>query len=109
MRGKQLRIYEVIAPHRNIPAYAGKTLGRFSWFPQGWEHPRVCGENTEILSPQNANPGTSPRMRGKLDPPEIGYDGSRNIPAYAGKTRLARAREDAAAEHPRVCGENLMK
>ena len=50
------------------------------------EHPRVCGENTPLSLPPLNNTGTSPRMRGKLQPRKIRPLHHRNIPAYAGKT-----------------------
>ena len=72
---------------RNIPAYAGKTLslldqlhhgfgtsprmrgkpiiGLWRW-NHGVEHPRVCGENIWAAPASWIEPGTSPRMRGKL-------------------------------------------
>ena len=46
-------------------------------------------------------------MRGKRPSPIGEAPQRRNIPAYAGKTKL-RMRFDAdEAEHPRVCGENI--
>ena len=50
--------------------------------------------------------GTSPRTRGKptvsITPPRS----ARNIPAHAGKTKTARDRRAASAEHPRARGKN---
>ena len=47
-------------------------------------------------------------MRGK-PPTTIFYTaGGRNIPAYAGKTMVSPHRVARYAEHPRVCGENVM-
>ena len=107
MRGKLPSFGQVPLPARNIPAYAGKTdRGRYSRIA-GEEHPRVCGENLGGLGDLVRGGGTSPRMRGKQlfqgDP----STGGRNIPAYAGKTRAACCGGKGAAEHPRVCGENL--
>ena len=72
---------------RDTPAYARKTA--VGWNRSGieWEHPRVCGENVNMVIDRAYCTGTPPRMRGK---PifllgvwwEIG-----NTPAYAGKTR----------------------
>ena len=86
MRGKPT-FYELGggAP-RNIPAYAGKT-----WI------------TVSILSWVR---GTSPRMRGKLQPKAVLMTSMRNIPAYAGKTRSALTPAETLTEHPRVCGEN---
>ena len=106
MRGKRALIGEVLRMARNIPAYAGKTLpGRLPPSAQR-EHPRVCGENYNARLQRVNREGTSPRMRGKLplDDGQVTLGG--NIPAYAGKTLVAAAPPCAAAEHPRVCGEN---
>ena len=127
MRGKHVPAISRARRIRNIPAYAGKTLGvdnriRSRWehprvcgengdarphqSPPGGEHPRVCGENFESIIEFHKILGTSPRMRGKrvLDSdPGTGYG---NIPAYAGKTRSIGVAALAAWEHPRVCGEN---
>ena len=106
--------------------YAGKTVYIGTVYDSTLEHPRVCGENWRSprhrSRPGGTSPrmrenlghatlsrvkgGTSPRMRGKpqADRSEV-YPG-RNIPAYAGKTPTHGLSPLAAAEHPRVCGEN---
>ena len=103
-RSKQARDTRV----RNIPAYAGKTCGYGRYFGRRSEHPRVCGENTTTVRVPPAANGTSPRMRGKPLPPRGAVFHARNIPAYAGKTTKLPAGIAFAAEHPRVCGENLL-
>ena len=45
-------------------------------------------------------------MRGKLKTVVPEGTGNRNIPAYAGKTRLQKILGGSNQEHPRVCGEN---
>ena len=86
MRGK----LGVARPHlwsrRNIPAYAGKTCHSKSTSVLLSEHPRVCGENDGFALPMRHTAGTSPRMRGKRTPQKLVCTGTRNIPAYAGKT-----------------------
>ena len=52
--------------------------------------------------------GSSPRVRGKLDPAAIDYALSRLIPACAGKTPLLIWQPRLGRAHPRVCGENSM-
>ena len=47
-------------------------------------------------------------MRGKHQSRVRGGTGKRNIPAYAGKTTTAGMVSMPAAEHPRVCGENVI-
>ena len=87
MRGKQSHTTRVSAPPRNIPAYAGKTIGQLVNDWDTAEHPRVCGENTLAISETYTSPGTSPRMRGKQRGERLYHPKQRNIPAYAGKTR----------------------
>ena len=109
MRGKRRRGRHSSASTRNIPAYAGKTC-----CPAGWgycrpEHPRVCGENALQTHTPRWGKGTSPRMRGKLRRRYPSRAGRRNIPAYAGKTVGVATNSNPDTEHPRVCGENIMK
>ena len=94
--------------HRNIPAYAGKTAKPACPLPAWPEHPRVCGENARLEADKQMYDGTSPRMRGKPAPIPTRGPIRRNIPAYAGKTTGFLPYLFFAAEHPRVCGENLV-
>ena len=83
-RGDRERPCEVL---RLIPACAGKTERGWKPFPHGRAHPRVCGENEDVIEERDRCAGSSPRVRGK---PLLTLPGS--------VTGLA---------HPRVCGENL--
>ena len=91
---------------RNIPAYAGKTFTTRCCLVTETEHPRVCGENAPWCRLHRACSGTSPRMRGKQGIMTPVVMPSRNIPAYAGKTRQIIDFNESETEHPRVCGEN---
>ena len=71
---------------RLIPACAGKTLKIASTAPVDWAHPRVCGENAQIIGGAVTALGSSPRVRGKLLNLETVTDESGLIPACAGKT-----------------------
>ena len=86
MRGKLQCWCGLVFGNRNIPAYAGKTTTTGENPAPFTEHPRVCGENTELNSGGDPVGGTSPRMRGKLIHLFLGALDGRNIPAYAGKT-----------------------
>ena len=68
MRGKRSCFHREAEPHRNIPAYAGKTACILWVIGVDPEHPRVCGENFALLCVCNSMRGTSPRMRGKHRP-----------------------------------------
>ena len=52
-------------------------------------------------------PGSSPRVRGKLQESATNAAHAGLIPACAGKTRSCFLREAWRAAHPRVCGENF--
>ncbi len=72
---------------RNIPAYAGRTWKRCSDRRRSWKHPRIRGENqVTFLSPSRL-PETSPHTRGEPSALRIPKFRTRNIPAYAGRTR----------------------
>ena len=90
-----------------IPAYAGNT--RRSRFCRRYarDHPRVCGEHADILSGGLSGAGSSPRMRGTLEPRFDGYDGQGIIPAYAGNTMPVSRSTVTSRDHPRVCGEHV--
>ncbi len=71
----------------NIPAYAGRTWKRCSDRRRSWKHPRIRGENqVTFLSPSRL-PETSPHTRGEPSALRIPKFRTRNIPAYAGRTR----------------------
>ena len=106
VRGKQACVWVGMIRSRLIPACAGKTstteCGK-SWIGA---HPRVCGENTTHLMLMMALPGSSPRVRGKLNPDRAPGRRLGLIPACAGKTIPAYEAISEDRAHPRVCGEN---
>ena len=85
MRGKEKGVTFLPNIPRITPAYAGKsTPDRLFLYHLG-DHPRVCGEKLPSLPSKVTQPGSPPRMRGKvkdalLDCPQRGI-----TPAYAGK------------------------
>ena len=87
------------------PAYAGKSKIRRKGRWQHRDHPRVCGEKTQIGQVVHPDWGSPPRMRGK----EVGVSGDGLqlgiTPAYAGKSPTAKQRGILRRDHPRVCGE----
>ena len=89
-----------------IPARAGKTSGAAPRNHRGTAHPRVCGENPNRLRASARIPGSSPRVRGKLELVQLPWPSSRLIPARAGKTRTRRGSRLRSGAHPRACGEN---
>ena len=99
-------------PHRhlgragNTPACAGKTWSPAPDSTNGWEHPRLRGENDQALNGSNVRSGTPPLARGNLAFPWAGMSMSRNTPACAGKTKNSLTNVGIKAEHPRLRGEN---
>ena len=90
------------------PACAGKTqLFRINHALPS-DHPRVCGENTARPSSAHQPNGSPPRVRGKRSTGTFTASFGRITPACAGKTRAGAEPAVAAADHPRVCGENRL-
>ena len=65
MRGKVSRLSQLMAETGITPAYAGKSKKNSVVVWPFWDHPRVCGEKTQISTPTGINTGSPPRMRGK--------------------------------------------
>ena len=77
---------------RLIPAWAGKTFQASTMAAHAAAHPRVGGENRASRKKPAYLDGSSPRGRGKrLQSLDLTID-RRLIPAWAGKTPLARRR-----------------
>ena len=68
-RGKRKKHCPETSKERNIPACAGKTSCGNLRFRLGKEHPRVRGENINYSLAASSKAGTSPRARGKPEPP----------------------------------------
>ena len=70
--------------------------------------PRVCGEKPQISHSLATEPGSPPRMRGKVinaiaEPVTLGI-----TPAYAGKRCMSLKPGLGDKDHPRVCGEKML-
>ena len=80
-------------PNRFIPACAGNANwnARSSCIPS--VHPRVCGERLSGTEIADVRTGSSPRVRGTPQPPFLGEDQRRFIPACAGNANDATADE----------------
>ena len=89
-----------------IPACAGKTILETALTIAFKAHPRVCGENPITTGVIFTLPGSSPRVRGKLDLVQNCVIVAGLIPACAGKTAPQRPHRNRRWAHPRVCGEN---
>ncbi len=88
-----------------IPAGAGSRHCRPPASRWRRDHPRGCGEQSELRPGKVVVPGPSPRVRGAgyagdlVDP----VDGT--IPAGAGSSALSSTSRTASRDHPRGCGE----
>ena len=90
---------------RFIPACAGNSRLQRAQATTGSVHPRVCGEQSLLVTFIPQTGGSSPRVRGTVEFSESVWSGARFIPACAGNSLEAAAIVDARAVHPRVCGE----
>ena len=106
MRGTPSGVVGFVYKAGIIPAYAGNTFSRFLGMPDGWDHPRVCGEHRLFSIRFLSYRGSSPRMRGTLGLPARHRYESGIIPAYAGNTMIHHAPLALSGDHPRVCGEH---
>ncbi len=89
-----------------IPASAGSTFRRTFRARRRWDHPRVCGEHSELADFAAHTPGSSPRLRGAPRPARHLPHMRGIIPASAGSTSLYVPRQAEFRDHPRVCGEH---
>ena len=87
-----------------IPACAGQTPEIWAGQNRAWAHPRVCGADNYRDQAGTVHPGSSPRVRGRLNAHPKHWWTSRLIPACAGQTRRFRGRLRVRWAHPRVCG-----
>ena len=90
------------------PAYAGKTFIAPQSLLQGWDHPRIRGENEKLSNVSVCHSGSPPHTRGKRfyamnDFLLIGI-----TPAYAGKTEMGLTLRPVCRDHPRIRGENCL-
>ena len=87
MRGRRLRSLLRIRRHGNSPVYARRTARSMRSWSLMWEHPRVCGADTQGLAYIYGIEGASPRMRGSLHAIELVPVDEGYIPTCVGQTR----------------------
>ena len=69
-------------------------------------HPRECGDDLARRHPMAGQPGSPPRMRGRLSNPSQRIRINRLTPANAGTTSTAYEAYPGSAAHPRECGDD---
>ena len=106
VRGKHFAVLCDHFEQRITPACAGKTRRTSTRFSGAPDHPRVCGENFDMIVVDELSSGSPPRVRGKRHLRAALAASMRITPACAGKTRRGKLRHRFIADHPRVCGEN---
>ena len=109
MRGKRTAHPAPTGAGRITPADAGKTHRCGSAHRGGRDHPRGCGENFSAFARKNRSGGSPPRMRGKRQTRRRIFRHSGITPADAGKTLGSRSTCPTVKDHPRGCGENIVK
>ena len=109
MRGKDFFVFWCKKCVRITPAHAGKRRGG-RYEVQGYrDHPRPCGEKLMQLARPKASQGSPPPMRGKVEVKTRAAVAGRITPAHAGKRRRSRCDLSKSRDHPRPCGEKLMR
>ena len=91
MRGKDPVLVVFSLFFRITPAYAGKRPRLPAGRKRSEDHPRVCGEKSNLRRTVSCRLGSPPRMRGKGRNVRRALPGVGITPAYAGK-RLKRSR-----------------
>ena len=89
------------------PACAGNTTEKPLMYWSLWDHPRLCGEYSAILSRSPWIVGSPPLTRGIPDRIFFPYAQRRITPAYAGNTFCMCAALFWYMNHPRLRGEYL--
>ena len=109
MRGKaSVRCYRRYA-YRITPAYAGKRLTKIFQVAISGDHPRLCGEKRLFSVLLAYHKGSPPPMRGKGDADGVTVFACRITPAYAGKSSENSERVGSEWDHPRLCGEKIVR
>ena len=109
MRGKHETELARHDRHGITPADAGKTFFVCRTTVLHEDHPRGCGENSALVTIVMLLLGSPPRMRGKQLRFGLWCPATRITPADAGKTCVAAQARVIHRDHPRGCGENLLK
>ena len=91
------------------PACAGKRRLRHPKTAPFRDHPRICGE--KMMSPARSQGcmGSPPHVRGKVSCMTYGGGHTGITPACAGKSVMLSYPMSGDADHPRMCGEKLLR
>ena len=109
VRGKVLSIPAAGGFAGITPACAGKRKYSIRLYELIWDHPRVCGEKYGVSPIDSDIGGSPPRVRGKGADHPCAEGGARITPACAGKSVCVECVAPERKDHPRVCGEKLLR
>ena len=109
MRGKLLLSSALAVGQRITPAGAGKTRACYPKARSFKDHPRRCGENSQVSGAHCARRGSPPQVRGKQQPAKQNTEQGGITPAGAGKTIDVLTEGEWWEDHPRRCGENVFR
>ena len=108
VRATVSHILSGITTSRFIPACAGNSPAAHLAQAPTAVHPRVCGEQLDPGAMKMEMAGSSPRVRGTAESPDVEPVPVRFIPACAGNRVGNCCYWCPWAVHPRVCGEQLI-
>ena len=91
---------------RFIPALAGNIHGQAGALCRYPVHPRACGEHGSVVTFDDSNDGSSPRLRGTSEIETASIQEARFIPALAGNMCSRLLQTTRTPVHPRACGEH---
>ena len=94
---------------RITPACAGSSSKGDELRTDAWDHPRVCGEQTDQSRHTTIVTGSPPRVRGAERSKRLVGGAIRITPACAGSRQYLERDRIRVADHPRVCGEQYTK
>ena len=108
VRGTDKITQLVILPVRITPACAGNSGCNRLYRPMGSDHPRVCGEQYTTNYVTRNKKGSPPRVRGTERHVMLFRPRLRITPACAGNSGVFHLPVICPADHPRVCGEQVV-
>ena len=105
VRGTAPELISIVDKAGIIPACAGNRQRRETRKENRGDHPRVCGEQYDVVIYDEAQEGSSPRVRGTVGWFWHSYSLKGIIPACAGNSLVSDLVNEYDRDHPRVCGE----
>ena len=91
---------------RFTPTLVGKTQSLPVMATISWVHPHACGENSLFSTKRGEQPGSPPRLWGKLARRPPARPAERFTPTLVGKTCKSGRPSQPRWVHPHACGEN---